>query len=82
MSEPTTEQLICPWCEEHGLVIRYTSETVRNGPGRVHYQGYYAGCSYPQEFNCPDTTGIFKTEKEAYEAAKESRVSSTFGENR
>ena len=63
--------IVCPWCEEHKLTIRYRSETVPNGSARAHFQGYYAGCSNPVDFNCPDTTGIFKTEKEAIDAAKE-----------
>lgn len=63
--------MICPWCEEHKLVIRYRSERVPNGSGSVSFQGYYAGCEQPGDFNCPDTTGIFGKEKEAIEAAKE-----------
>ena len=52
---------ICPWCEKHRLEYVEGSFTGT----RLPICGVKLACFDPTEFNCPDTTGICKTEAEA-----------------
>lgn len=67
---PVNIELQCMHCDEHKLTIRYLSESVPNGPGAMHFSGYYAGCS-GNFSDCPDTTGIYPTPEEAVAGAIE-----------
>ncbi len=49
----------CPWCETAKLEF---IERTTSGP-LLH--GVYLGCSKAQITNCPDTTGVCRTEDEA-----------------
>lgn len=62
--------IICSWCDTHKLRIVYGEERTSNGNSSVFFSGYYVACSDPGDFNCPDTTGMFKTKAEAVRAAK------------
>jgi len=58
---------ICPWCEKHRLeyVEAFFSDS------RSPTDGIKLACFDPTEFNCPDTTGLCKTEAEADSHASE-----------
>ena len=60
--------LICPWCGESQIVVMQRTESGEHVGG--FSSGFYAGCHNFMN-NCPDTTGIYRTEEEAWQGAKD-----------